>query len=147
MAVAYADQAVLFDNTQGGDTGNGLRVHAALHAARLKYTTDTPAQWVQKVTGLVNTRAAELQALARDPQSRGSPPQPARLHGGVSQGPIIAIGEQYVLQHDESSRLNVLHDKVLLGPQVEQLVPRKSQRLSYFEGVVTVEPPQPDKPR
>jgi len=147
LAIAYADQAVIWDNTQGGDTGRGLSVHAALQANRVEFTIDTPAQWVQRVAGLVNERADEVQAFAKGAQSRGLPPELARLDGGLTQGPVIAVGKHYVLQYDEASKVSILHDRVLLGAQADQLAPQKSQRLSYREGIASVEPPQQTKTR
>jgi predicted ABC-type ATPase len=147
LAIAYADQAVVFDNTQLGDTGRGLAVHAALEGGRLEYTVESPARWVQRVAALVNERAAEVQAFANGAESRGLPPQLARLGGDSSEGPIIAIGKHYVLQHDESSHSAVLHDKVLLGREVQRLSVEESARISYREGVVTLEPPVPTMSR
>lgn len=141
VAIAYADQAVVFDNTQGGDTGRGLTVHAALHANRLEFTVDQPAAWVQTVAARVNERAAEVQAFARGAESRGLPPQLARLDGGSTQGPIIAIGKHYVLQYDEQTRSSVLHDRTLLGPLADGLGVQENRRFSYQEGVPTIEPP------
>lgn len=141
VAIAYADQAVVFDNTQGGDTGRGLTVHAALHANRLEFTVDQPAAWVQTVAARVNERAAEVQAFARGAESRGLPPQLAKLDGGSTQGPIIAIGKHYVLQYDEQTRSSVLHDRTLLGALADGLSVQENRRLSYREGVATIEPP------
>lgn len=147
VAIAYADQAVIWDNTQGGDTGRGLQVHAALRANRIEYTNEAPAHWVQRIASQVNERGDEVRAFAQGAQSRGLPPQLARLDGGVTQGPVIALGKHYVLQYDEASQITVLHDRVLLGAQADQLSPQKSHRLSYREGVASIEPPHLAKTR
>ena len=147
LAIAYADQAVIWDNSQAGDTGRGLSVHAILQANRVELTLDPPAHWVERLAGLVNERADEVQAFAQGAQSRGLPPQLARLDGDLTQGPVIAVGKHYVLQYDEASQVSVLHDRVLLGTQANQLAPHQSHRISYREGVASVEPPHQAKTR
>lgn len=117
-------------------------MQAALLAGRLEYTVATPARWVQRLVERVNERAAELQAFAATAQARGLPLRPARLDAGTTQGPIIAVGQHHVLQHDESTRGGVLHEWVLLGPQADALAVRESRRLSYREGVAAIEPPR-----
>ena len=141
VAIAYADQAVVFDNTQGGDTGRGLSVHAALQANRLEFTVDQPAAWVRTVAARVNERATEIQAFASGAGSRGLPPQLAKLDGGSTRGPIIAVGKHYVLQYDEASRSSVLHDRTLLGALADQLNVQDNRCVSYREGVASIEPP------
>jgi predicted ABC-type ATPase len=140
LAIAYADQAVVFDNTQSGDTGRGLTVHAALQVNRLEYVVARPAAWVHTLATLVNERAIEFQGFAEDVGASSQPPQLAKLAGGSTQGPIIAIGKHYVLQLDELSRSTVLHDRLLLGVLADSLALQDSQRLTYREGVVSIEP-------
>jgi predicted ABC-type ATPase len=140
MAIAYADHGVVFDNTQSGDTGRGLTVHAALHANSLEFTCDEPAAWVRQITALVNERAAEVAAFACGAESHRLPPKLAKLDGGSTQGPIIAIGKYYVLQFDELSRTTVLHDRTLLVALADRLVVQEGRRFSYREGVASVEP-------
>jgi predicted ABC-type ATPase len=140
VAIAYADQALVFDNTQGGDTGRGLTVHAALQANRLEYTVEQPAAWVRKVALQVNERAAEMQVFVRGAESRGLPPQLAPLDGGSTQGPIIVVGKHYLLQYDEHTRAGVLHDRALLGSLADLLSVQDSRRFTYREGTASIEP-------
>ena len=64
IAIGYANQAYVFDNTRGGDTGGGLSQQAGLIGDRLVMTGATAAPWVRRVVEQVNARAAELNSLA-----------------------------------------------------------------------------------
>ena len=147
VAIAYADQAVVFDNTQGGDTGRGLTVHAALHANRLEFTVDRPAIWVRAVAAQVNERVFEVETFVRGTESRGLPLRLASLERGSTQGPIIAIGKHYLLQYDEQSQSGILHDRALLGALADPLVVQDKRRVCYREGVASIELPAIDRTR
>lgn len=144
VALGYADQALIFDNTQRGDTGQGLAVHGVLTGNRVVFATNTPAQWVQTVAERVNERAMEIESFAK--VQRLSPVL-ARLDGGVTAGPIIAIGKHYVLQYDADARISVLHDRILLGEQGARIASQEVHRISYREGVAAIEGPQQTKSR
>ena len=141
VAIAYADQAVVFDNTQGGDTGQGLAVHAVLHANRLALTVNQPANWVQTMAAQVNERLSELRAFAGAAESRGLSFQLARLDGGSTQGPIMAIGKHYLLQYDDMGKSSILHDRALLGALAEPLSVQDTRRFRYRKGVASIELP------
>ncbi len=142
VAIAHADQAFVFDNTQTGPINRGLALHAALQAGRLDFTVDAPAQWVRRVVSRVNGRAAEQQAFVDSATSLGFALRAAQLDGGITLGSIIAIGQHLVLQYDESTRSGVLHEQALLGGQAEALAVGQSRRVSYREAVATLEPPR-----
>lgn len=144
VAIGYADRALVFDNTQLGDTGRGLAVHATLTGNRLVYDVPSPAKWVQTLADRVNERASEIEAFAK--VQRLSPVL-ARLEGGATTGPIIAIGKHYVLQYDAEARISVLHDRVLLGEQGARIASQEVHRISYREGVAAIEGPQQTKTR
>lgn len=57
VAIGYADQALVFDNTQLGDTGQGLTIHAKLVGNRIVFDVPSPAKWVQSLADRVNERA------------------------------------------------------------------------------------------
>lgn len=135
VAIGYAQQAAVFDNTLQGDTGSGLREQAALADTRLIFTAPTPSAWVRRLVEQVNTRANELRAITRAVEANGLPVQLARLSDGRTSGPIVLVNQHYVLQYDEHSRTTVVHDRTLLGALASPLVPRESTTLHYKDGV------------
>ena len=142
VAIGYANQAFVFDNTRAGETGGGLSQQAGLLADRLVTTGMNTAPWVARLVKQVNERAKELQAFAHGAQRSGVPPQLARLHDSQTSGPIMVVGNQYVLQYDELTRTSILHDRSLLGPITDRLAVRLFVNIRYDEGVATEHAPQ-----
>ena len=134
MAIAYADQAVVFDNTRGGDTGGGLALQAALQDGRLAALADPLAGWVHSLVMQVNARAAAMASLARDGV------QLASLGQGLTTGPIVSIGPHYVVQLDAASNARVVHDGILLGSAVAGWAVHQVHRIGYREGVAEIDP-------
>jgi predicted ABC-type ATPase len=145
VALAYADQAVLFDNTQSGDTGFGLAVQAVLQADHMNYVQDEPASWVQTVVMQVNQRAAEIAAMNQSATTKGLALQLAGLEQGSTQGSVMVVGQYYLLQHNDTSQTLVLHDRSLLGDLAQDLAPGTVCRMDYREGVVELF--KPDLPK
>jgi predicted ABC-type ATPase len=146
IALGYADQATVFDNSARGATGRGLMEQAAVQGGRFVTLVDTPAAWVRRLSAQVNERAAELNAFTNrnGAQAGGLPPQLARLDGGITSGPIVVIGKHYVLQYDDRSQTSVLHDHPLLGDLVHQLRASQSYHIAYHEGIPALHAPQGD---
>jgi predicted ABC-type ATPase len=140
IAIGYADQASVFDNSSRGDACGGLLEQASLVNGELLLTTTAPAQWVCKLIEQVNERGSELRAFADGGQAGGIPPQLARIDNGRTSGPMVLIGKHYALQYDELSGSPVLHDRILLGKLAEKLVARQSFDISYREGVAVPMP-------
>lgn len=140
VTLGYANQALIFDNTQGGDTGQGLAIHGLLSADRVILATATPARWVQVVAASVNERALEIESIAKGQRQS---PVLARLDGGDTAGPIVAVGKHYVIQCDVGAGVSVLHDRILLGEQGACIAPQDVLRIRYREGVAAVEGSQP----
>ncbi len=140
IALGYADQAAVFDNSQRGGTGRGLSQQAALDGDRMVLLDVTPADWVERLGAQVNERAAELRGFASGAQALA--PQLARLDGGRTSGPFISIGRHYALQYDEPTGRSVLHDRALLEPQGRGLAVRQTCEIRYREGVATVRVPR-----
>jgi predicted ABC-type ATPase len=147
IALGYADQATIFDNSQRGATGCGLREQAALQGGRLVVLVDTPTAWVRTLTAQVGERTAGLKALFTAAQAGGRVPQLARLEGGITHGPIVVIGKHYILQYDDRSQSSVVHDRTVLGDLAHRLVTRNSYSIAYHEGVPALHAPQGDPPR
>ena len=125
----------------------GYHVTIHLQTCRLAFTVDTPARWVHRLASCVNERAAEAQAFVDSAASHGLPLRFARFGDDVTQGPIVIIGRHLVWQHDEITRSSVLHERVLLGAQVDRLAVQHRTRLAYREGVVSIEPSFSDSGR
>ena len=145
VAIGYANQAAVFDNTRGGDTGGGLSEQAALAGDRLVMTGATAAPWVERLVVQVNERAAELNSLATAVESNGVPPQLARLHDSQTTGPMAVFTQHYVLQYNEQTRSAIIHDRTLLGALKSQLVLRQPLTVRYDEGAASTVPLQRDR--
>lgn len=135
VAIGYAQQAAVFDNTLQGDTGGGLREEAALADTRLIVTAANPSAWVRRLVKEINARAQELRSITRAVEAKGLSAQLARLSDGRTSGPIVLVNQHYVLQYDERSRATVLHDRALLGALASPLMPRESTTIHYKDGV------------
>ena len=138
IAIGYAHQAAVFDNTRQGDTGGGLCEQAALVGERLVLTGDTAAPWVQRLVEQVNARASELRALATAVENNGAKPQLACLDDSHNSGPIMRVDQHYVFQYHEAARAGIVHDRVLLGAIADHLVTRERITIDYKEGITTV---------
>jgi predicted ABC-type ATPase len=148
VAIGYADQAFVFDNTQQGDTGRGLQLQAVLQNNRMTVTVDSPAKWVQTLVEKVNERVREIDTFAESIAKAQQPaPVLARLEDGSTTGPIIAVGKHYALQYDADARMSVLHDRILLGSIASKLAERQVHRIHYREAVAETDGPQPTKTR
>jgi predicted ABC-type ATPase len=132
VAVSYADQALVWDNSAGGDTGGGLSLQAVQQGGRMAVLGERAAPWVRGLVVQVNERAAAIEALARGPV------QLAHLGEGDTRGPILAINRHYVLQLDEATNTHVVHDGALLGEAVKALRLNRSCRIRYRQGVADV---------
>ena len=135
VAIGYANQAFVFDNTRSGETGGGLSQQAGLLGDRLVMTTRTAALWVARLIDQVTERSNELLSFAHGVQKSGLPPQLARLHDSRTSGPIMVVGKHYVLQYDELTRTSVLHDRSLLGTIADHLTVHQDIEIRYSEGV------------
>jgi predicted ABC-type ATPase len=147
VAIGYAQQAAVFDNTRQGDTGGGLREQAALAGERLVYTTDNPVAWVRRLAEQVNARADELRSITAAVEAKGLPAQLARLDDNRTIGPIVLVNQHYVLQYDERARVGVIHDRALLGTLAERLAPREAATIDYKEGVAAAPAPRRGRTR
>ena len=147
IAIGYANQAYVFDNTRGGDTGGGLSQQAGLIGDRLVMTGATAAPWVRRVVEQVNARAAELNSLATAVETNGVPPQLARLNNSETAGPMVVMTQHYALQYHEPTRSAVLHDRTLLGATADKLVLRQAITVRYDEGVAREIAPERDRAR
>ena len=145
VAIGYANQAAVFDNTRGVDTGGGLSEQAVLAGDRLMMTSATAAPWVQRLVAQVNERAAELTSLASAVENNGVPPQLARLHDSQTTGSMAVFTQHYVLQYNEQTRSAIIHDRTLLGALTGQLALRQPVTVRYEEGVASASPPQRDQ--
>ena len=137
IAIGYADQALVFDNSNRGADG-GLQLQAQLVGQKLELMTEKPAKWVGALLGRVNDRADELSRIQDDAGTRAMPLNLARLDGGQTQGPIEVLGPYYAIQQDLQTKALIVHDRTLLPAdlQVEQ---GRSYRTGYREGVGKVE--------
>ena len=142
IAIGYASQAFVFDNTRSGETGAGLALQAGLAGDRLVPVAGAAA-WVERLVAQTNERADELRAFARTRAGR-SRPQLARLDDSRTSGPLVVRGKHYVLQYDELSASSVLQDRVLLGAHADKLVAGRPIEIRYTEGVARARraPPQ-----
>lgn len=147
VAIGYAHQAAVFDNTRQGDTGGGLREQAALAEDRLVLTADNPAPWVRRLVEQVNARERELRTLTAAVEGRGVPAQLARLDDSRNSGPIMLVNQHYVLQYNETARVAVVHDRTLLGPLADRLAVRQEATIAYKEGVAEAPTPQRGRTR
>ncbi len=135
VAIGYAHQAFVFDNTRGGETGDGLSQQAGLIQDRLVPTGSTAARWVLRLIEQVNERTAELLAFSQEPLSL--PPALASLNNNTTSGLILVVGKHYALQYDDVTRTAVVHDHVLLGAITQHLSRGQSVTLTYSEGVAS----------
>lgn len=142
IAIGYAHQAAVFDNTRQGDTGGGLCEQAALVGERLVLTGDTAAPWVQRLVEQVNARVSELRSLATAVENSGAMPQLARLDESRNSGPIMRVNQHYVLQYDEAAHSAIVHDRALLGVIADHLVTRERITIDYNEGITTAHTPR-----
>ena len=141
VAIGYADQAFIFDNTHGGETGGGLSQQAGLMGDRLVASSNTTAAWVVRLIEQVNERADELNTW--------DSPQLAWLHDNCMSGEIVFIGKYCVSQVAINEENNaefkmlaqtfVIHDLSLLGSFAERLVKGQVINIRYHEGVASVE--------
>lgn len=140
VAIGYADQAFIFDNTHGGETGGGLSQQAGLVGDCLVASSSTTAAWVARLIEQVNERAAEL--------SNWDSPQLAWLHDNCMSGEIVFIGKHFVLQVARIDEENdagfkmltltlVIHDLVLLGSFADRLAVGQVIGLCYHDGVAS----------
>lgn len=137
IAIGYANQAFVFDNTYSGETGGGLSQQAGLIGDRLVFTGHATASWVTRLIEQVNERSAELGVSARSAQSSELPPKLARLHDSRTSGPLIVIGKHYALQYDELTKTSVVHDRALLGAIADRFVAGQVLEIRYNEGVAS----------
>jgi len=147
IAIGYAHQAAVFDNTRQGDTGGGLREEAALAGGRLALTADNPPPWVQRLVEQVNERANELRSLAAAVESNGVTPHLARLDDSRNSGPIMLVNQHYALQYNEATRSAIVHDRALLGALADRLVPRENISIDYRDGVASEHTPRRGRER
>lgn len=146
VALSYADEGIIFDNTRAGDTGGGLSLQALWHDSRIEFTAPQLAKWVKRLTTRVTERTHEIDAIVKAETAKGRPPQIALLEGGQTQGPAIVDGKYYVLQLDTATGTTVLHDKILLGSVAKELRTGQVYRIEYKEGVPTIKGRSNDKP-
>ena len=138
LAIGYADQAFVFDNSRMGDTGGGLSQQAMLVGGRLVLLGSTSAAWVRLLAGQVDERADELQSLARSIAAGGLPPALAQLDDAQTTGPVVGVGKHYVLQYDRRTTSMVLHDWLLLGEPGKALAVGQVLEIRYADGVAAV---------
>lgn len=147
IAIGYANQAAVFDNTRQGDTGGGLSEQAALVGERLVLTGETTVPWVQRLVERVNARAGELRSLTTAVESNGVRPQLARLDDSRNTGPIMLVNQDYVLQYNEATRAAIVHDRALLGALADGLVAPERITIDYKEGAPTAHAPRRGRER
>jgi predicted ABC-type ATPase len=129
IAVSYADQALVWDNSLGGDTGGGLSLQAVQQGGRMAVLTSLAAGWLRGLAARVNERAVALETLARMPM------QLAHLGQGDTRGPVFAMNRHYLLQLDEATQAHVVHDGALLGEGAKALALNQRCRIRYRQGV------------
>jgi predicted ABC-type ATPase len=152
VAIGYADQAFIFDNTHSGETGGGLSQQAGLVDDRLVASSDVSASWVVRLIKQVNERADELSLVASAIKKVGLSPQLALLHDDGMSGEIVGI-EKYFAVQDGVNEINgqvighpiatrerhrVIHDLALLGSFADRLVNGQVINIRYHEGVASV---------
>ncbi len=137
VAIGYADQAFVFDNTHSGEAGGGLNQQAGLAGDRLAITGHTTASWVTLLIEQVSERVVEMSALTKHARSSGLLPQLAGLQDSQTAGPLIEVGKHYVMQYDELSNTSVLHDRALLGSMAARFVAGLVVDIRYHEGVAS----------
>lgn len=147
VAVGLADQAFVHDNTLRGLAARIPALQAALMDDRLEPVVEAPAPWVTSLIVRVGERAAEQGAFVGAAQARGLALRPAPLDAGSTQGAIVAIGKRQVLQYDEATRGGVLHERVLLGARIEAIEAGRGARITYRDGVASIEPPRLERTR
>ena len=146
VALSYADQGIVFDNTRAGDTGSGLSLQALWQDSRIELAAPDVAKWVKLLATRVTERTQEIDSIVKAATAKGRPPKIALLDGGQSEGPVIVDGKHYVLQLDTATGATVLHDKALLGPAARILRAGQAHRIEYKEGVPTIKGRSNDKP-
>jgi predicted ABC-type ATPase len=137
LALVYADQAVLFDNTHSGSTGHGLSLQAHLHAGRAVYAVEKPANWVKTVVTQFNERLAEFESLVDTAKTQDWPLELAPLHNESTHGVVVALGRYLVVQYNKP--LALVHERMLLGDWAHTLAVGDTKRIAYREGQVQPE--------
>jgi len=136
VAIGYADQALIFDNTARGASNDGLQLQVAIDDGRIASSVRNTAKWVQELTDQYQERAQELGKIAsKHPDETFL----ANLNS-ATQGPIVGLGRHYAVQLDEQTRHYILHDKVLLGAErFSTLKTSEVYNMQYKEGVASAE--------
>jgi len=129
-AIGYANQALVFDNSRK----EGHALHAELIGGRLRPTLAELLPWTRKIVAEVNERSAEIEGLIAG--RRGGDLIAAQLSSGEYLGPVLTtIARHFVLQIDDSSQAQIIHDRALLA---QPLRDHESCRITYRDGVAQV---------
>jgi len=114
VALRYADQALVFDNTCS-DGSSGLELQALMIENRLTTAVAKVARWVEHLVLRTNERLDELDRIQHDFMKSGLPLVDARLDDGTTVGPITMAGQYMLVQSDIRTRSYVIHERMLVG--------------------------------
>ena len=129
-AIGYASRALVFDNSRK----DGHTLHAELIGGRLRPTVAELLPWTRKIVAEVNERSAEIEGLIAG--RRGGDLIAAQLSSGEYLGPVLTtIARHFILQIDDSSQAQIIHDRALLA---QPLHDHESCRITYRDGVAEV---------
>ena len=113
LALAYAHEALLFDNS------TELQLHAAVNSGHCSHLTTLPPAWVRALIDQYETRHTQRAALVELAMRRGITIVEADLTHGHYLGPIALATSHFIAQEHGSRSTWILHERQLLDVEIE----------------------------
>lgn len=133
VAMHFADQALVFDNS-GSDGQAGLQLQAMKVDGRMAMVVEDGEPWVTTLVRQTHERLDERARLCASKPSVGEAFTEAQLDASATVGPITWAGVYHLVQRDERTGVDVMHDRALVG----SLAVGRRVKVTYQQGVSRV---------